>query len=103
MDSLYKSGQAIFRNLNSYGKYLRSFFLDDNDDIDFAFVELKEFIPHQGNGYDCGCHVIWNMIQYICGIESYRVIPANIPHPPSATSTCTQECGFKKISVPMSP
>ena len=78
MDSLHKSGEAILKKLNSYGKYLRSFFLDDNDDIDFAFVELKKFIPHQGNGYDCGCHVIWNMIQYICGIESYRVIPANI-------------------------
>ena len=78
MDSLHRSGLEIFKKLNAYGKYLRSFFLDNNDDTDFEFVEIKKFIPHQGNGYDCGCHVIWNMIQYISGIKTYRKTHADI-------------------------
>jgi len=78
MDSiLHRDGRHIFEKLNAYGKYLREYFLD-GDQSDFEFVDLKQTIPHQGNGYDCGCHVIWNMIQYINGIKSYRKMPSDI-------------------------
>jgi Ulp1 family protease len=79
MDSIHRDGRHIFEKLNAYGKYLREYFLG-GDQSDFEFVDLKQTIPHQGNGYDCGCHVIWNMIQYISGIKSYRKMPS-LRHP----------------------
>ena len=36
---------------------------------------MKDEIAHQGHGYDCGCHVIWNMIQFVGGVDSYNKMP----------------------------
>jgi Ulp1 family protease len=79
LDSLHNGGSDVFERLKEYAQYLNSYFLGI-ESTEFVYVDLRNVIAHQGNGYDCGCHVVWNMIQYIqgLGIKSPTEMPSNI-------------------------
>ena len=39
----------------------------------FTHMSMNTAIAHQGNGFDCGCYTIWNMVRFIQNLPFVQI------------------------------